>query len=296
MPTRMTFMSSPRNGSPWLYRYAVGLVGIGLAFVVPACSGDSTSPASNVQFRYNQLVTPDLWAPVGQQTVVTVLAVDAHGYPVSDARIALRLSNPAVAVLTVLPASKAEPGVTSATVRGVQPGAFAQLVADVENGPTGTLAVQVPAVGGVYDVTTRMATFSYETPAPSPPDCPGYTMYCTHVRPFTGAEMTGTLTITRDSVYGMFGGLFCNTWSDIGCTSVVDMPVTGYAYYTFTKKLAGPGPFSIALRIPGAIENPVVVFNAAPDADSLYGSVSWSTYPARSPPTHRGTLVARLRR
>lgn len=294
--TSMRFMSSPHSVIHWHIRYAVRLVGMGIAFAVTSCTGDSSSSAANVQFRSEQLVTTEVWAPVGQATVVSVLAVDAHGYPVADARIALRLANPSVAMLTMLPNTAAQPGVTSATVRGVQLGAVTQLIADVENGPSGMLTVQVPAVGGVYDVTTRMTTFSFETPAPSPPDCPSPTLYCTHVRPFTGASFTGTLTVTRDSVYGNFGGLFCNAWSDIGCTSVLPMPAADYAYYTATKILNGAGPFSIALRVPGSEFNPIAGFSATPDADSLYGTVYWAKYPGRSPPTHRGTFVATLRR
>lgn len=280
----------------WHRPCLVGLLGIGMAFAVTGCVGDPGSSATNVQFWTEQLVTTELWAPVGQATVVSVLAVDAHGNPVTDAKIALRLANPSAAVLTMLPNSAAQPGFTSATVRGVQLGTATQLIADVEHGPSATLTVQVPAVGGVYDVTTQMTTFSYETAAPSPPDCPNYTMYCTHFRPFTAASLTGTLTVTRDSVYGNFGGLFCNTWADAGCTSVMSMPAIDYAYYTATKVISGAGPFLIGLRVPGAILNPVAVLKATPDADSLYGAVYWSKYPARSPPTHSGTFVARLRR
>src|SRR2546428_9073089 len=40
-----------------------------------------------------------------------------------------------------------------------------------------------------YDVTTTLDAFSFETGAPSPPDCPNATLYCTHVRAFSGAEL-----------------------------------------------------------------------------------------------------------
>jgi hypothetical protein len=54
-----------------------------------------------------------------------------------------------------------------------------------------------PVTGGPtvikYDVTTTLDSFSFETGAPSPPDCPNSTLYCTHHRAFSGAELSGTL-------------------------------------------------------------------------------------------------------
>ena len=44
-------------------------------------------------------------------------------------------------------------------------------------------------LAGTYDLATRFMAFSFETAAPSPPDCPFATLYCTHTR---GRRARGT--------------------------------------------------------------------------------------------------------
>src|SRR5438067_4552430 len=89
-----------------------------------------------------------------------------------------------------------------------------------------------------YDVTTTLDSFSFETGAPSPPDCPNSTLYCTHRRAFSGAELFGTLILTDSSSHpnelvptGMFGGKFCDSIDYAGltgCLHVAAIPLTTY--------------------------------------------------------------------
>lgn len=267
---------------------------IGLAMI--GCGADTTAPFESVvglEFLSAAGVRlSEVWAPAGQTTVVTVVARDANGAMVTDPRVSVHLADASAAELLVLPATAADSGRVRLEVRGTRLGAQTRLIALAANGVADTTMLEVPLVGGVYDVTTRLQTFSFETPAPSPPDCPSYTLYCTHTRAFDGASLTGTLTITRDSVYGNFAGLFCSAWTLDGCTAVSAKAPEDYPYYSADKVVAGAG-FSTWV---GGGQRSNVRLSAMASGDSLYGSVYWAQYVTRSPPAHRGTFVARLRR
>ena len=145
----------------------------------------------------------------------------------------------------------------------------------------------------VYDITTKLDAFSFETPTPSPPDCPNTVSdYCTHERAFDGATLGGTITVTQDSVYGNLEGLFCSSWSLAGCSAVKAVAATDYPYADGTKVVPSIGPFSLRL---GEASKPVIHMDATASGDSIYGNIRWSLYEYRSPPTHRGTFVAHLR-
>ena len=145
----------------------------------------------------------------------------------------------------------------------------------------------------VYDITTKLDAFSFETPTPSPPDCPNTVSdYCTHERAFDGATLGGTITVTQDSVYGNLEGVFCSSWSLAGCSAVKAEAATDYPYYDGTKVVPSLGPFSLWL---GETSRPNIHLDATASGDSIYGDIRWSLYVYRSPPTHRGTFVAHLR-
>jgi hypothetical protein len=83
-----------------------------------------------------------------------------------------------------------------------------------------------------YDFVATLTEFSFETSAPSLPDCP-YQGYCTHHRPFAGATLSGTLRfrdgMLKDEAAGEFGGLFRDAWQlDLGCTHVSELQPTSY--------------------------------------------------------------------
>jgi hypothetical protein len=231
---------------------------------------------------------------MGQGTPVGVYGYDGSGLPTTSGTVALHLVDPTIADLQVT-GSGTDAFLASATIFGKKPGQT-MLVAVASSGTADSVPVFVPAVGGTYDVTTTLRTFSFETGAPSPPDCPAYSvLYCTHVRSFDGASLTGTLTITRDSVYGQFGGLFCSAWTLDGCTGVRSMPSTAYTYNMNPSAIPDAGSFYLSVRGPGEFD-PFVGFNATADADSLYGDVHWAASPGRSPPTHYGQFVAHIKR
>lgn len=156
-----------------------------------------------------------------------------------------------------------------------------------------------PDSNDVFDLQTHFQSFSLETAAPSPPDCPDiYTNYCTHTRPFDGASLVGTIEVTSgrfigtsDRLSARLGGLFCSQWALTGCITVKAIPTADYLGYSNGDVGGG---FYIQLRV-GA-EGELVTLRGKASADSLFGTVQWSQSIGRSPPTHQGTFVARLRR
>jgi hypothetical protein len=157
-------------------------------------------------------------------------------------------------------------------------------------------------INGTYTVSTKLTQFAWETGAPDPPDCPvAGVMYCSHIRDFSGATLTGTLELQMlkgDSILatGQFAGNFCSAYGPNGCTAVQAVSARTYSR-----------------RIPFRTTNSVLYLNIhAPDpssgitdyarvsfiqfrvsGDSLYGGVQWALTPGRSPPQHYGTFVAR---
>ena len=202
----------------------------------------------------------------GQATVVTVLARDANGAVVTDPRVSVHLADASVAEVLVMPATVADSGRLRVTIRGTRLGAATRLIALAANGVADTATVDVPQVGGVYDVSTRLLTFSFETAAPSPPDCPGYTLHCTHHRDFDGATLGGTLTVTRDSVYGNFEGLFCSAWTLAGCSAVQPVAAMDFPFYSNDKVVSGRSGFTLWL---GGGQRSNVYLAATASGDSL---------------------------
>lgn len=275
---------------------------VAFSLALVGCSTEASAPVGTVarlEFRSSSATPPyGAWAPVGQSTAVTIVALDATGLQISDPGLALHLADASVAEIIVVPPTALDSGAMRVNVRGLRLGAITQLVAVAANGVADSTTLIVPSVGGVYDLTTRFQTFSFETGAPSPPDCPGYTMYCTHTRAFDGAALEGTLIVARQSVSGRLGGLFCSEWSLAGCSAVKAMPTADYGYVPRFKALDGVGAFHIQLQLGGYADSftPLVFFHGTASGDSLYGTLSWSQYQGRSPPTHSGTFVARLKR
>jgi hypothetical protein len=248
----------------WGTRTALITIPATIVLALVGCGADATTPFESVvglEFRSAKGVAlTGVWAPVGQPTIVTVVARDASGAVVTDPRVSVHIADASAAELTVLPATPADSGRMRLEVRGTRLGAETRLIAIAFNGVADSTVLDVPLVGGVYDMTTQLQTFSFETAAPSPPDCPSQTLYCTHTHAFAGASMTGTLTIARDSVYGNFGGLFCSAWSLDGCSAVKSLAAMDYPYYSSTKVVTGPGSFPIWLRAQGADFTPTVSF------------------------------------
>ena len=166
---------------------------------------------------------------------------------------------------------------------------------------------------GTWELTTVLDTFSFETAAPSPPDCPGYTMYCTHYRTNTdGAGLSGMLEVSEQTsgadsaadliVEGDLMSSFCDVIDYqglTGCTHVSDSKVIHYtgAISGFTTDgtmgtvrlaIGEPDPSGFGSR--SLRSNDVTV-----DADSMYGHIFWGNSGGRSPPTYRGTFVAHRR-
>jgi hypothetical protein len=178
----------------------------------------------------------------------------------------------------------------------------------------------VPPVA-IYDLATQLDTFSFETGGPSVPDCPyQYTIYCTHIRGFSGATLTGTLTLVDHwhlettpvagttevaNVTGSFGGQFCDAidYSALsGCLHVAPISLAPYVG-TLTHHRSQPdSSFSFEidqgpLNEYGVGFGRVVAGSGTMAGDSLYGRVYWYFGMfARSPPTHSGRFVAHRRK
>jgi hypothetical protein len=174
---------------------------------------------------------------------------------------------------------------------------------------------QSPLVG-VWDVTTTFQTFTFETGAPSPPDCPGYTMYCTHSRTTTdGAYLAGVLEVRDTSTDGdpahrtvVASGPFDVSFCDVvdfdgltGCTHVSARAVIDYSgaisgvadtsmHQSLTLDVGEPGGDVFGLN------RQLRSYDATFAGDSMYGSIYWGSGGGRSPPTYHGTFVAHRRK
>jgi hypothetical protein len=156
----------------------------------------------------------------------------------------------------------------------------------------------------MYDVTTTLDSFSFETGAPSPPECPNSTLYCTHRRAFTGAELFGTLILT-DSVSnldwqvptGTFGGKFCDSIDRAGLTGCLHVSAIPVAFYKGGLwRRMGPNTTGSFGEVGGSGLTPAIYFLGTSSGESLYGRVWWVQMENRSPPTHYGRFVARRRK
>jgi hypothetical protein len=153
-----------------------------------------------------------------------------------------------------------------------------------------------------YDVTTTLDGFSFETGAPSPPDCPNATLYCTHYRAFSGAELFGTLILTDTASSaselvptGTFGGKFCDSIDYAGltgCLHVAAIPLTPYEGGLWPR----PQTIDFTGTVGGRDFSRVIFFVGKSSGDSLYGTVRWMEKEGRSPPSHLGRFVAHRRK
>jgi hypothetical protein len=160
----------------------------------------------------------------------------------------------------------------------------------------------------VYDVTTTLEKFSFETAAPSPPDCPAspsMSPYCTHVRPFFGATLSGVLTLKflGDSAVpaGTFTGKMCSAIDYAGLTGCTAVTERSDEYGPSTPSMVTRGPTSSTIAVHlqvGALTDfkPLLTLYGPMDEDSIWGNVVWIAYQSRSPPGHSGQFVARRRR
>ncbi len=179
--------------------------------------------------------------------------------------------------------------------------ALVTVLASACNGGTEPLQITPPIT---FDVTASFTQFSFETPSPSPPECPNlYNTYCTHGRPFTGATLSGTLVLDATAspttrLTAQMARTFCNRWSvdaPTRCLSVKDMPLHEYHEDRFETR---PRIGQVILEQGDNFTPTIVLSYASPleTADTLRGLISFMEYQYRSPPTHIGTYVAvRLR-
>ena len=168
-------------------------------------------------------------------------------------------------------------------------------------------ALRPPA--GVYDLTTVLDSVSFETSAPSPPDCPSVgSMYCTHHRAFNGGSLGGVISVsdqTGTAVYAsgrltdaQVSGQFCTSFSlTAGCDAVG--PMTDYtfstgAYYTKTATAAAPDSVFISLYGPGGSPARMELRGVYVNGD-IVGRIYWSLTTYRSPPAHLGSFVLHRR-
>jgi hypothetical protein len=161
---------------------------------------------------------------------------------------------------------------------------------------------------GVYDLTTVLDTVSFETGAPSPPDCPSFTMYCTHYRAFAGGSLGGLISVSDQSgvVFNLSGlttdgrvsGEFCTAFDlAAGCTAVG--PKTEYTFptgvfYIDRESAFAPDSVFISLAGPGGSPAHLYLRGVFVDGD-IVGRIYWSLTTNRSPPAHLGSFVARRR-
>jgi hypothetical protein len=181
---------------------------------------------------------------------------------------------------------------------------------DASTGPR----LQSPLVG-TWELTTHFTLFSFETGAPSPPDCMYPDMYCTHFRTTTdGAYLGGTVEV-RDSssstdtvsksvvASGTVETRFCDQIDSsyitaAGCLHMGDFAAKSYSgYITGKPDSTTPGSLDVAIGEPNdsyvGISISMRSYDATYAGDSIYGTVYWGESGGRSPPTYRGTFVMR---
>jgi hypothetical protein len=152
-----------------------------------------------------------------------------------------------------------------------------------------------------YDFTATFNQFSFETPAPSPPDCPASgsnLTYCTHLRPTTMGSLTGVLTIseptseqTSDSVSALLSGHFCTGWTvDQGCTAVGPDTTAHYV-----GAISRGALLHVSLQVADPFGAYATLSNVVETPDSLSGDLNWALHVDRSPPSLYGHFVARRR-
>ncbi|HEX5971518.1 MAG TPA: hypothetical protein VFY85_06300 [Gemmatimonadaceae bacterium] len=193
------------------------------------------------------------------------------------------------------------------------PALFGAIVVIVACSDSTRPRLQSPLVGQ-WELTTHFDTFSFETGAPSPPDCVYADMYCTHFRTTTdGAYLAGVIelqdaTSSTDTVTktvlasGMVQTRFCdqvdyNYTTAVGCLHVSDLATVSYA-----GQITGPPDSTATQALDVVIGEPGNVFggnitmrshDATYAGDSIYGKLYWGQSGGRSPPTYRGTFVLR---
>lgn len=161
----------------------------------------------------------------------------------------------------------------------------------------GTVADPPPSdtATAVYDVTTALDTFDYEVAATSPDQCPSSGMYCTYQKPYSGASLSGslTLTTTKDTMTasGDFSGQFCDNWDASGCKSVA--PLGGhYIDYGSVVQVTGSDTTVVAT----VASTGLISLRGKAKGDSITGEVTWrKSLGSRYPTSHTGTFVARRR-
>jgi hypothetical protein len=159
-------------------------------------------------------------------------------------------------------------------------------------------------LAGTYELTTLLDTFTFETSPYMVPGCEGALMYCTLYRPMNEARFDGLLVLSggagpTGSATAQTNGRFCEAhdWQiPSGCARLGPATDRDYPYGAVTI-LTRPGSDADSVEIvlgresPGAM--PTVRFWGRRSGDDIVGRIYWSLTINRSPPSHRGTFIAR---
>ena len=161
-------------------------------------------------------------------------------------------------------------------------------------------------LAGTYEFTAAFDTFSFETSPYMVPGCVQGFLYCTLRRPMTEATLSGVVLLSGPA--GPIGdavahtsGRFCEAsdWRvPSGCA--VLGPVTDREY-RFGKVTLLPGsegdPDSVMIDLgrDAPIDQSMATLHlwGHRSGDDIVGTIYWSLTINRSPPSHRGTFIAR---
>ncbi len=160
-----------------------------------------------------------------------------------------------------------------------------------------------------YDLTTVLDTFSFETSPYMVPGCEGALMYCTLRRPMTEATLGGLLVLSGESgptgtATAQTTGRFCEAYDwrvPSGCTTLGPSVDRDYPYGSVSiTTWAGNAPDSVVIQLgragPIGQDMPTIYLWGRRVGSDIVGRIYWSLTINRSPPSHRGTFIARLRR
>lgn len=161
---------------------------------------------------------------------------------------------------------------------------------------------------GMYELTTLLDTFSFETSPYMVPGCEGASMYCTLRRPMSDATLGGTMGISggpgpSGAATARLNGRFCDAYDwqvPSGCARLGPLADRDYPYGSVNiTRLPGSDPDSVEIRLgdEGPIDQsmPKIYLFGRRVGRDIVGRVYWARTINRSPPSHRGTFVARLR-
>lgn len=161
---------------------------------------------------------------------------------------------------------------------------------------------------GMYEITTQLDTFSFEVSPYMVPGCEGALMYCTLRRRMTEATLGGLMGISGGSgpsgaATARLNGRFCDAhdWQiPSGCARLGPLTDREYPFGSVSvARQPGGAPDSVEIRLgdegPIGQKIPKIYLSGRRVGRDIVGRIYWARTINRSPPSHRGTFVARLR-